>query len=91
MSLALTADAAGSAENSKAKSGLCAACHGHDGNSTNGLWPKLAGQHAMYLTKALKDFRAGTRKDPIMSALAKPLSDAEIADLATYFAGQKQK
>ncbi|MFT5393056.1 MAG: cytochrome c553, partial [Gammaproteobacteria bacterium] len=75
----------------KGKSAICGACHGADGNSINGLWPKIAGQHEMYLVKQLKDFRAGTRKNPTMSAMAKPLSDTDIANLAAFFASQKQK
>ena len=39
---------------------------GVDGNSTNPLWPKLAGQHAFYLAKQLREFRAGKRADPSM-------------------------
>ena len=75
----------------KKKAAVCAACHGIDGNSRNGLWPKLAGQHQLYLAKALKDFRAGARKDPTMNAMAKSLSDTDIANLAAYYASQKQK
>lgn len=86
-----TTASAGDPDKGKAKAAVCAACHGADGNSTNGLWPKLAGQHAMYLAKQLKDFRAGTRKDPVMGAMATPLTDADIENLAAYFASQKQK
>lgn len=77
----------------KAKSVTCVACHGADGNgnSANALWPKLAGQHEAYLAKQIKDFRDGNRKDPMMSAMAAALSDADIANLAAYFASQKQK
>lgn len=83
--------AAGDAAAGKAKSPVCIGCHGPDGNSTNPIWPKLAGQHAAYLVKALKDFRRGTRKDPTMNAMAKPLTDADIENLAAYYASQKQK
>ena len=75
----------------KAKSAICVACHGADGNSVNPVWPKLAGQHAAYLEKQIKDFRDGRRKDPMMSAMAVPLSDEDISNLAAYFAAQKQK
>jgi cytochrome c553 len=75
----------------KAKSATCAACHGADGNSANPMWPKLAGQHAPYLEKQMKDFRDGRRKDPVMAPMAAALSDADIANLAAYFASQKQK
>ena len=75
----------------KAKSATCTACHGADGNSANPMWPKLAGQHEAYLAKQIKDFRDGKRNDPMMSAMAKPLSDADISNLAAYFAAQEQK
>lgn len=86
-----TAQAAGDAGAGQAKSAVCAGCHGPDGNSVNPQWPKLAGQHAPYLVKALKDFKSGARKDPTMSAMAAPLSDADIENLAAFFASQKQK
>ena len=70
------------------KSASCAACHGASGNSTNPLWPSLAGQNAAYLEKQLKDYRDGRRQDPIMAPMATALSDTDIADLAAYYAGQ---
>jgi cytochrome c553 len=73
----------------KAKSAACAACHGVDGNSTNGEWPKLAGQGARYLEKQLLEFKAGKRVNAIMSGQAAPLSEVDIADLAAYYASQK--
>jgi cytochrome c553 len=82
---------AGDAAAGKAKSATCAACHGADGNSANPMWPKLAGQHVPYLEKQMKDFRDGRRKDPVMAPMAAALSDADIANLAAYFASQKQK
>jgi len=75
----------------KSKSATCAACHGADGNSANPMWPKLAGQHAPYLEKQMKDFRDGRRKDPVMAPMAAALSDADIANLAAYYASLKQK
>jgi len=85
------AHAGGDASKGHARSAVCAACHGADGNSTNAMWPKLAGQHEAYLAKQLRDFRTGTRKDPGMSAMAAPLSDDDIANLAAYFSQQKPK
>ncbi|MCA1804068.1 MAG: hypothetical protein LC646_01580 [Xanthomonadaceae bacterium] len=43
------------------------------------------GQHAPYLAKQMKAFRDGTRSDPMMSPMAKPLSDQDIENLAAYF------
>jgi len=87
----MSAHAGGDSDRGKARSAVCAHCHGADGNSTNGLWPKLAGQHELYLVKQLEDFRSGARKDPAMNAMAQPLSDADIANLAAFYASQKQK
>ena len=75
----------GNAAAGKQKAGTCAACHG-DGNKTlNDTYPKLAGQYPDYIEKALKDYRSGKRKNPIMGAQAKELKDQDIADLAAYF------
>jgi cytochrome c553 len=73
----------------KAKSVTCVACHGPEGMSSNPLWPHLAGQQEQYLAKQLRDFRAGTRKDPVMGPMAMPLSDEDIDNLAAYYASLK--
>lgn len=80
---AMAADAAAG----QTKSLSCAGCHGPNGMSPNPMWPNLAKQNADYTIKQLKDFRAGTRVDPMMQAMAAPLSDADIEDLAAYYAG----
>ncbi len=80
--------AAGDAAAGKAKaSAVCAACHGADGMSpaTFPLYPNLKGQKAGYLVKQLKAFRDGTRTDPVMSSMAKPLTDADVENVAAYF------
>ena len=65
---------------------VCAACHGADGNKTlDNTYPKLAGQYPDYLSKALHDYKSGTRKNAIMAGQAQGLTDQEIADLAAYF------
>lgn len=71
------------------KAATCVACHGPGGNSAMPDWPKLAGQGSNYIAHQLKAFKSGERKDPVMSAQAAPLSDADIADLAAYFSQQK--
>ena len=73
----------------KAKSGMCASCHGANGISPNTMWPNLAGQKEGYLAKQIKDFRDGKRTDPMMTAMVKPLTDDDIANLAAYYAGLK--
>ncbi|WP_019555831.1 c-type cytochrome [Thiomicrorhabdus arctica] len=74
-----------------AKSVTCVGCHGAAGNSMVPNFPKLAGQHATYLEKQLKDFRDGFRKDATMAAFVKGLTDKEIKDLAAYYAAQTPK
>lgn len=81
--------AAGDVEAGRAKAGLCAGCHGQDGNSLNPIWPKLAGQHATYLEKQLRDFQAKNRVDPTMGPMAAGLSEQDIEDIAAYFASSK--
>ena len=69
----------------KSKSAACAGCHGSQGISSNPLWPNLAGQQAGYLVKQLTAFRDGSRTDPMMTPMAKPLSDADIQNLAAWY------
>lgn len=82
---------AGDAAKGKTKAAACGACHGADGNSANGEWPKLAGQHASYIAAQLHDYKDGTRKNPIMAGQAAMLSDQDILDVAAYFAEQNLK
>jgi cytochrome c553 len=81
--------AAGDAAAGQAKSGTCVACHGPTGQSPNDLWPNLAGQKPGYLVKQMKAFRDGARADPMMSPMAKGLTDADIDNLAAFFSSQK--
>lgn len=81
--------AAGSVEAGQAKSATCMACHGVDGNSPSPEWPSIAGQHAPYLERQLKAFKAGERTNDLMSPMAMILSDEDMADLAAYFSTQK--
>ena len=76
---------AGDAAAGKAKAASCAGCHGANGISNNPMWPNLAGQQSGYLVKQMKAFRDGTRSDPMMSPMAKPLSDADIENIAAYY------
>lgn len=73
----------------KAKSVTCAACHGANGISAIPMYPNLAGQKEQYLLKQLKDFKSGNRKDPVMAPMAMALSDADMANLAAYYASLK--
>jgi len=67
---------------------MCGVCHGQDGNSMNPVWPSLAGQHAQYTAKQLRDFKNGQRTDPQMAPMTAGLSDQDILDIAAYYAQQ---
>ncbi|MCG8466172.1 MAG: c-type cytochrome [Xanthomonadales bacterium] len=79
------ADAADAAAG-KAKSAMCAACHGADGKSKVPHYPHLAGQQEQYLLLQLKNFKSGERPNQIMGPMTQGLSDADIANLAAYYA-----
>jgi cytochrome c553 len=78
----------GDAVAGKALASNCSACHGDTGLTSNPAWPSIAGQQPAYLVNVLKAFRAGLRMDPMMAAVARGLSDADIANLAAYYAVQ---
>lgn len=71
----------------KAKSVQCAVCHGAKGIATLPDAPNLAGQNAIYLAKALRDFKSGARKNEMMSLMSASLSDADIENLAAFYEG----
>ena len=82
---------AADAEAGKAKSATCIACHGADGNSSNPMWPSLAGQHASYIYKQLSDFKAGRRINASMSGMVAGLSDDDMKNLAAYYETQSPR
>jgi cytochrome c553 len=67
---------------------LCQACHGMDGNSPVADNPKLAGQYSDYLAKALRDYKSGARKNPVMQGMVGTLSPQDIENLAAYYSAQ---
>lgn len=73
---------------------VCEACHGKAGNSTIAANPKLAGQHAEYLSKQLRDFAPGengkpaARANAVMGAFAAQLSPQDIVNIAAYLSAQ---
>lgn len=73
----------------KEKAASCVSCHGDNGNSLVPTFPKIAQQHSSYLTRQLQAFKDGTRKDPVMSAVAMGLTKEDMIDIAAYFAEQK--
>ena len=83
--LALGADVA--AGQAKVKQ-VCQACHGLDGNSQAADYPKLGGQYPDYIAKALRDYKSGARKNPIMAGFASTLTDKDIENVAAYYASQ---
>lgn len=69
---------------------VCQACHGLDGNSPTPDYPKLGGQYRDYIEKALRDYKSGARKNPIMAGFAATLSAKDIENVAAYFASQPE-
>jgi len=84
-----SAIAGGDAAAGKTKAASCAGCHGADGISKSPAFPNLKGQKAVYVVKQLKAFKAGTRKDGTMQAMSKPLSDADMSNIAAYYESLK--
>ena len=85
----LPIQAEGDAAAGQSKSAICAACHGADGNSMVPQWPKLAGQHADYLERQTRLIKEGARPVPEMTGIVAGLNDQDFADLAAFFASQK--
>ncbi|MCE9687585.1 cytochrome c [Shewanella sp. AS16] len=76
-------------EAGKAKTAMCAACHGADGISIMPMYPNLKGQKAAYIEKQLKAFKDGSRQDPTMAPMAATLSDEDVANVAAYYSSLK--
>lgn len=84
---AATSFAAGDAKKGAAISQSCTACHGEvTGKPTSNLYPSLNGQTQEYLYKQMLAFKKGDRKDPTMNAMLAPMSEADLQNLAAYFA-----
>jgi nitrite reductase (NO-forming)/hydroxylamine reductase len=73
-------------EAGKQRASACFSCHGQEGVSTNPKYPNLAGQSTEYLIKQLNAFRSGERKDPVMTAMASLMSDADVENVSAFFA-----
>ena len=67
---------------------VCFSCHGPDGNSVAPMFPRLAGQNAVYIAEQLHLFQSGVRQNPVMGPMAKTLSDQDIDNVAVFFAAQ---
>ncbi len=80
---------AADSELGKVKSAMCASCHGADGNSSNPVWPKIAGQHEKYIARQLELFKSGERKGTVMPGMVAALNKTDMQNIAAYFASQK--
>ena len=78
---------AGDAAAGKNLAVACGACHGADGNGMS-PFPKLAGQGEKYLLKQMQDIRDGARSVPTMAGQVDNMSDAQLADIAAFYASQ---
>jgi cytochrome c553 len=70
---------------------VCAACHTNDGSRGTPVNPIIQGQHPDYLVKQLSEFKAGKRDNPIMRAMATPLSEADMKNVAAFYASKQPK
>ena len=77
---------AGDIEAGAARASMCMTCHGEVGISPNELWPNLAGQKKGYLSKHIQAFKDD---HPLITPFMKPLTSAEVENLAVYFSSLK--
>jgi len=89
ISLFISPAFAGDISKGKTKAALCAGCHGANGISVSPVIPNLAAQKEAYLVNTLKEFKAGSRKNGIMSPIAAGISEDDINDLAAYYSSLK--
>jgi cytochrome c553 len=80
--------AKGDAEAGRTKAQPCKACHGEAGTSVSPEFPNIAGQHADYLVVALRHYKLGKRKNPIMAGQVANLSEKDMRDLAAFYSTQ---
>ena len=83
--------AAANIDNGKQKAAVCLACHGADGNAVDPQYPRLAGQYNEYIQQALREYKTGQRRNPIMKGFVATLSDQDIEDIAAFFSSQPRK
>lgn len=70
---------------------VCAACHTVDGSRGSPANPILAGQHPEYIVKQLTEFKSGKRKNPVMQGFASALSEADMRNVAAFYASKQAK
>jgi cytochrome c553 len=78
----------GTVEAGALKVATCTACHGPNGNSATPVWPKIAGQNAVYIAEQLQLFKAGVRVNPDMLKIVSTLAPKDIDSVAVYFQAQ---
>jgi cytochrome c553 len=91
LALAVTTAPSHAADAARAEeivAGKCFICHGADGESSSPLFPRLAGQHATYVTRQLADYKSGRRKSGTMQPMVEDLAAADFAALGAYFAAR---
>ncbi len=79
------------AKGSTVYNGICATCHGAEGNSAITVNPKLAQQHPEYIAKQLAEFKSGKRANPVMMGFAAALSEEDMRNVGAYLASTKAK
>jgi cytochrome c553 len=93
--LPFSAWAEGDPARGRARAQMCEGCHGIADYRTAypDVYPvpKIGGQQAAYIVKTLEDYKKGARKHPTMRGIAATLSDQDMADLASYYAGETPK
>lgn len=75
----------------KAKSAMCMACHGMDGNSPSNAFPSIAGQNASYIAKQLQDYKSGKRVNALMVGMVAGLTADDMQNLGAFYASQAIK
>jgi cytochrome c553 len=75
----------------QASSAVCSACHTNDGSRGSPAYPILQGQHPEYLVKQLTEFKSGKRANAIMSGMAATLTEADMKNVAAFYASKAAK
>lgn len=89
VALVAVAAQAGDADAGRELSGTCITCHGEDGNSVIGIYPKLAGQNEKYLLRMLHAIKDGKSPAPLMAGQLDDMSDRDLEDIAAWYASQR--
>ena len=87
--VSLSAVAGGDAAAGKAKAALCGGCHGANGISMSPEIPNLAGQKEAYLASAIRAYKSGARKNPMMASVVPMIADGDVDNIAAYYSSLK--